>query len=144
MRIHSPALPVHLHNCPFNFSCPPKNVASLPSPVAQLFKYVASLGFDALPDYERCRGFFAAEMRQTGGKIDLQAAATKKKTTAKKSPVKKVSTSPLKSVVVATKKKRTPSLSPVKKKRGGVNGSTPVGKRKVVVEDSMRYWYLKI
>ena len=116
-------------------------MASLPSPVAQLFKYVASLGFDALPDYERCRGFFAAEMRQTGGKIDLQAAATKKKTTAKKSPVKKVSTSPLKSVVVATKKL---SLSPVKKKRGGVNGSTPVGKRKVVVEDSMRYWYLKI
>jgi hypothetical protein len=112
-----------------------QNVSSLPSSVAQLFRYVAGLAFDAQPDYERCRGFFAAELRQTGGKIDLSSggAVNGKAATAAK---KKKSASPLKPVVVA-KKRKSASLSPVKKAKSGVNG-TAAGRRKAIVDDSVR------
>jgi hypothetical protein len=71
-------------------------VTTLPASQQQLFKYVASLGFQDIPDYDKCRAFFKDEMKQSGGRIDLNlsgsAAAVMKspvKSAAKKSPVKK-------------------------------------------------------
>jgi hypothetical protein len=72
-----------------------QRVTTLPASQQQLFKYVASLGFQDIPDYDKCRAFFKDEMKQSGGRIDLNlsssgAAAMKSpvKSAAKKSPVK--------------------------------------------------------
>ncbi len=78
----------------------------------QLFKYVASLGFQDIPDYDKCRSFFKDEMKQSGGRIDLNLSSG---AAAMKSPVKSAAKkSPVKSAPAAAK------LSPVKKAAAGL------------------------
>jgi hypothetical protein len=86
-----------------------QRVTSLPASQQQLFKYVASLGFQDIPDYDKCRAFFKDEMKQSGGRIDLSSGAA----AATKSPVKSAAKkSPVKSAPAA-------KLSPVKKAAAG-------------------------
>jgi hypothetical protein len=88
-----------------------QRVSSLPTSQQQLFKYVASLGFQDIPDYDKCRAFFKDEMKQSGGRIDLNLSGA---AAAMKSPVKSAAKkSPVKSAPGA-------KLSPVKKAAAGL------------------------
>jgi len=48
-----------------------KNTASMPTQVQEFMKYVAGLKFEEKPDYDKMRGFFMAEVKKSGGKLDL-------------------------------------------------------------------------
>ncbi len=88
-----------------------QRVTSLPTSQQQLFKYVASLGFQDIPDYDKCRAFFKDEMKQSGGRIDLNLSSG---AAAMKSPVKSAAKkSPVKAAPAAAK------LSPAKKAAAG-------------------------
>jgi hypothetical protein len=89
-----------------------QRVTTLPASQQQLFKYVASLGFQDIPDYDKCRAFFKDEMKQSGGRIDLNLSGSA--AAAMKSPVKSAAKkSPVKSAPAAAK------LSPVKNAAAG-------------------------
>ena len=89
-----------------------QRVSSLPTSQQQLFKYVTSLGFQDIPDYDKCRAFFKDEMKQSGGRIDLNLSSSG--AAAMKSPVKSAAKkSPVKSAPGA-------KLSPVKKAAAGL------------------------
>jgi hypothetical protein len=97
-----------------------QRVTSLPASQQQLFKYVASLGFQDIPDYDKCRAFFKDEMKQSGGRIDLNLSSG----AAMKSPVKSAAKkSPVKSAAAAAK------LSPVKKAAAGLTSRDLNGAR---------------
>jgi hypothetical protein len=99
-----------------------QRVTSLPASQQQLFKYVASLGFQDIPDYDKCRAFFKDEMKQSGGRIDLNLSSGA--AAAMKSPVKSAAKkSPVKSAAAAAK------LSPVKKAAGGLTSRDLNGAR---------------
>jgi len=75
------------------------NVAHLPPSTQNLFNYVAKLKFEAEPDYDKCRGFFNKEMKQTGGKIIIDSESpTKVNSKSKPAPVPKASNGRKKSV----------------------------------------------
>jgi len=50
-----------------------KNTANMPTQVQEFMKYVAGLKFDEKPDYDKLRGLFMAEVKKSGGKLDLDA-----------------------------------------------------------------------
>jgi hypothetical protein len=98
-----------------------QRVTSLPASQQQLFKYVASLGFQDIPDYDKCRAFFKDEMKQSGGRIDLNLSGGA--AAALKSPVKSAAKkSPVMSAPAA-------KLSPVKKAAGGLTSRDLNGAR---------------
>jgi hypothetical protein len=97
-----------------------QRVTSLPASQQQLFKYVASLGFQDIPDYDKCRAFFKDEMKQSGGRIDLNLSGG---AAAIKSPVKSAAKkSPVKSAPAA-------KLSPIKKAAAGLTSRDLNGAR---------------
>merc|ERR1719431_533318 len=48
-----------------------KNTASMPKQVQDFMMYVAGLKFEEKPDYDKLRGFFMAEVKKSGGRLDL-------------------------------------------------------------------------
>ncbi len=77
--------------------------------------------FQDIPDYDKCRAFFKDEMKQSGGRIDLNLNSSA--AAAMKSPVKSAAKkSPVKSAPAA-------KLSPVKKAAGGLTSRDLNGAR---------------
>ncbi|XP_023328251.1 serine/threonine-protein kinase VRK1 isoform X2 [Eurytemora carolleeae] len=104
----------------------PGSVSNLSKPTQNLFNYVKNLEFTAEPDYDKCRSFFSAELKQTGGKINLTASSPNKPVRTPKAPGK-AGRSPKKSVVLsATEESESEDIfepSPPKKMEGTPRGT---------------------
>jgi len=129
-----------------------KNTVSLPRQVQDFMKYVVGLKFEEEPDYEKLRGYFMAEVKKSGGNLDIgDGSGSKRKSTSKKdskkpqinervdeiennsSPLKKVrKVSAKKAPVVKTDSEEEFEPSPVPAKKSKKGKSRQVTKKPVV------------
>jgi len=94
-----------------------KNIMSLPKQVQYFMKYVAELKFEEEPDYNRLRGFFTAEVKKSGGHLDLGGDVCEVTKTKVKKVVKKAAVASDEEDIVSEKENKK---SPVKRVRKAV------------------------
>ena len=121
-----------------------QNIAPLPPSVQQLFKYVANLGFQDMPNYDKCRAFFRDELRQTGGRVDLAPAKPNGTAASRLSPMKSAAAA-VKSPVKKVAKKSVDAAAVNGGRRAGAASASPSPARAVrrgrpaaVISDSFR------